>query len=305
MPVYAPGAGNSVALALADSYAPPHGNSVALNFGATIASDIQFLSPVGIAAVEFGDAYVWNLRQVIAAPSISSGDVGYSALKNYLTFAAPGGIHSLAFGTQYIFNLTRYIKPGSYDYARYGIAVVENKNKELKPAGFIASLFGSPHFQLADRYVYPFGINGINGTDYGIEGQVFGTPFGATMISHRIRTIEAAGHHSLQMGATTIWSKNRYIYVGGIPAGQPSASLVAYRIRYLYLSGIDESAIADYTQGMFSERMRVTGLKTKTLAPVSSGGELFGYPGIVNSQIVITPLQCCGHTRFGRASAGY
>lgn len=305
MTVYTPPAGDSVALALVDGYSPPSGNSVALNFGATIASDIQFLSPVGIAAVEFGDAYVWNLLQVIAAPSISSGDVGYAAVKNFRTYAAPTGLASQAFGTQRVFNLKQIVTPSSYDYARYGIAFAENKNKEVKPAGIAATLFGSTYFQLGDRYIYPHGINGINGTDYGIEGEVFGTPFGAAMVSHRIRTLAVAGHDSLQMGATTIWSKNRYVYVGGIPAELPSVGMVSYRIRYLYLSGIDESAVADYTQGMFSERMRVTGLKTKTLAPVSSGGELFGYPGIVNSQIVITPLQCCGHTRFGRASAGY
>lgn len=297
-----PAAGNSTALALAGSYTPPSGNSVSLNFGAAIATSNQYVSPVGIAAAEFGTQYVWNLRQLIALPSISSGDIGYSSVKNFRTYAAPGGIAGQAFGTQLIFNLKQIVKPGSYDYARYGTAIAENKNKEIKPAGFAATLFGSTYFQLGDRYLYPYAINGINGTDYGIAGEVFGTPFGAAMVSHRVRTISPAGHSSLALGATTIWSKNRYVTASGIPSGELGVGMAAYRIRYLYLSGIDQSAIADYTLGMFSERMRVTGLNSKTVSAGADDSLQFGYPGIVNSQHAITPLNCCCQAKFGRAS---
>lgn len=121
-------------------------------------------------------------------------------------------------------------------------------------------------------------------TFFALPSGIDSAQFGSLTASNYLTFVSPQGDDWLVVNSAGVWD------------------LAVWR-RYLNIPGID-SFLAEYTAGMFDARLRVVFAGKATLeASGIDDGDQFGYPGIVNTQRVITQLNCCcGSARFGRPS---
>lgn len=157
----------------------------------------NYIPPVGIDYLEFGQAAVRNQFEYVAASGFKTDQYGLPSIALDAKAARPNGFIATAYGTARVSRAVAEIRTGNISSMVFGVAKIENKERFINTNGFNAQLFGVQLVAFGLRYI------NTNGHD--------SARYGTATIRFKTQQVQAAGFDSQRFGALTSRLEYRFI----------------------------------------------------------------------------------------------
>lgn len=297
-----PALGAPITLPLA-SYFPPPGNKVALEFapgGDDPGGDTQYLFPVGVDQLAFGNAESWLYSRYVLPEGIASTlAFGTPSLYNYETHVEPSGFTHTALGHGDIRNRNRFVTTIGFDSQAFGTPEILNWNKTLYPNGFDAALYGRAAIANTARLLRPSGFDAFRGNNNAhvelwrrhVRPSGFSrTAYGRPAMFGGVKYVRPNGRSYLVFGRPSVinTTADQFVRTNGIPAPGIGRPLLSPRTLFAsgFLAGRPGNPLIQRNpnpRGWESSRTGTPEVdyKTKLVEPEGIAyGEWVGYPRV-------------------------